>query len=136
MGLGSLVESLSGKHTYQIKWYVIAVTIIVHIGMALKIMIWRVLFNIPLIRRPFITFMRNSKTKSKRIPEEDFVNSMATFKSWIGLSRSACIDALKTVRPGGPMKDVDLFRLDKTPCRLSDFMKSGRPLAINFGSCT
>jgi hypothetical protein len=136
MDLGSLAESLWAQPRYQIGWYVTAVTIMVHIGMALKVIAWRVLFNLPLVRKPFIKYMRTNKTKSKRIPEEDFVNSMATYKAWIGMSRSASVDALKTVRPGGPMKDVQLLRLDQTPCRLSDFMRNGRPLVINFGSCT
>jgi hypothetical protein len=61
---------------------------------------------------------------------------MTSYKAWVGLSKSAVIDALKTIHQGSPVKDEQLYHLDRTPCRLQDFMKPGRPLAVNFGSCT
>jgi hypothetical protein len=135
-GPGQLVEYVSGKPKYRVKWYYALVTTLIHIGMALKVVMWRILFNLPLLKEHFIKYMYTFKSKAKQLPLEDFINSMATYKSWVGMSRSATVDAMKTVYEGGPMKDVDLFRLDKTMCRLTDFMLKGRPLVVNFGSCT
>ena len=134
--VGKFFDLFVTEPKYKLRWCVVLTTILVHLGMAIKVITWRILFNLPIVRRPFIKYMRTNKTKSKRIPEESFVNSMATYQAWLGMGRSATVDALKTTREGGPMVDVGLFHLDGTLSRLSQFMKNGRPLVINFGSCT
>ena len=50
-----------------------------------------------------------------------------------GVKYQATLEASK----GGQAIDVDLYDLqNKTTVRLLDFMKTNRPLVVNFGSCT
>ncbi|ELT98982.1 hypothetical protein CAPTEDRAFT_205947 [Capitella teleta] len=126
------VEEEGANYQAHSPLYVYIVTFLVHFGMALTVIFWRVMFNIPLVRGPFVRYLRQHGEKA--ITEEDFVSRMVTYKSWLGMSRSATVDALKTVKLHGPMVDSKLITLSNLPCRLSDFMKAGRPLVINMGS--
>ena len=51
--------------------------------------------------------------------------------------RMTQIQAAREVTLQGQAIDVDLYDLEnKTTVRLFDFMKTNRPLVVNFGSCT
>ncbi|KAK7497678.1 hypothetical protein BaRGS_00011073 [Batillaria attramentaria] len=45
-------------------------------------------------------------------------------------------NVFKAVRKGREALDVDLYTLDGASVKLFDFMKKGRPLVVNFGSCS
>ena len=51
--------------------------------------------------------------------------------------RTAKIQASREAEQNGPAIDVELFDLkEKSTVKLFDFMKTNRPLVLNFGSCT
>ena len=43
---------------------------------------------------------------------------------------------LCTLKVGLPAPNINLLRLDGTRKKLLDFQRAGRPLVVNFGSCT
>ena len=64
----------------------------------------------------------------------DRMTSLTEFRQDV---TSRMLDLLKTVTVHGKYEDAALHRLDGSPCRISTFMSGqGRPLVINFGSCT
>ena len=118
-------------------WYAQFVTFYVHLGMGLKVILWWFLFRIPVVKTHFIRYMQQNKNnRDPLLDEDDLAKSMASYKSWVGMSRSATVDALKATQLYGPMVDSELIKLDKQRCKISDFMKKGRPLVVNLGSCT
>ena len=66
------------------------------------------------------------------------------WKNWSGSNRllksalrTAKIQASREAEQNGPAIDVELFDLkEKSTVKLFDFMKTNRPLVLNFGSCT
>ena len=66
------------------------------------------------------------------------------WKNWMGSNRllksalrTAKIQASREAEQNGPAIDVELFDLiEKSSVKLFDFMKTNRPLVLNFGSCT
>jgi len=62
---------------------------------------------------------------------------VASNKHVAAVLRSAKYQATLEASKGGQAIDVDLYDLqNKTTVRLLDFMKTNRPLVVNFGSCT
>ena len=58
---------------------------------------------------------------------------------WIAVKRlyyGVTINFEKTVHLHKDAHNSNLLKTDGTKCKLFDFMKKGRPLVINFGSCT
>lgn len=71
----------------------------------------------------------------------DWTTSLGSWKSFKTFVHDFYREAsLGTVLVGESAPDVSVFTLapngQTTPCRLLDFMKPGRPLVINLGSCS
>ena len=96
---------------------------------------------------PFLQHLREKKEQEIQInsnmekarsvvPPSSWIR---TYYGWSCLKQSlhaAYIDFHKHAVLGGNALNVDLVRLDGTSCKLYDFMKTGKPLVLNFGSCT
>lgn len=59
------------------------------------------------------------------------------FKAFVTVAYESTIVVRTTVKQGGDAVNCQLITADgTTQCDLFDFMKPGRPLVVNFGSCT
>lgn len=112
---------------------VAVVTFLVYSKYAIIVAFYYVIFRIPYLDDLLVKFFHSNGAVTSA---ESLKKSMGSFKGWLGQSRSAIIDALKTVQLHGPMHNSDLLTLNKKPCKLSEFMHGSRPLVVNFGSCT
>ena len=70
------------------------------------------------------------------ISKRDWMGSLFSIRHFKQYSHSRILDLLMKVKLHGEAYDVDLHHLDGSPCKLSHFAKPGRPLVINFGSCS
>jgi len=76
-------------------------------------------------------FLKQSNNK------EWMSNWMASNRFLKAMLRTAKIQAVKETVQGGPAIDVELYDLaEKSTVKLFDFMRTNRPLVLNFGSCT
>ena len=78
---------------------------------------------------------QHSKVVGKLTPEE-FVSSYGSYNAWKMCCKCYKLDIFKTVREGGEAYNASVVTADGKQCRLLDFEKRGRPLILNFGSCT
>jgi len=90
----------------------------------------------------------SSYTPKNQVMEEDEFFKQSKNQEWMSnwmasnrflksVLRTAKIQALKETVQGGPAIDVELYDLaEKSTVKLFDFMKTNRPLVLNFGSCT
>ena len=94
-----------------------------------------ILVLIPSLRRKMIHYCNN-----ELMPGEDFLKSSLGWKTWIVFKTIAGFSKLEIQREaiqGYDAPNARLMAVDgKTECKLLDFMKSGRPLVLNFGSCS
>lgn len=75
---------------------------------------------------------------------KDEVNKPAITEGWMASNkflkavlRGAKFQATRESIENGPAIDVDLYDLSKkSTVKLFDYMKTNRPLVVNFGSCT
>ena len=67
---------------------------------------------------------------------EEFVASFGSYHAWLRRYKSVKLDAFKKVWLGGPAYNASVITKDGKYCKLLDFQKEGRPLVLNFGSCT
>jgi hypothetical protein len=82
----------------------------------------------------------NKYDPNGEISPVEALQSAATFVAWRRIV-TLLINAVKDdpVGPGDSIYDVTLLKLNSdgmSNCRLLDFLKPGRPLVVNFGSCT
>ena len=70
------------------------------------------------------------------VPKEAWINTLFTYKSYCMSYRARYLDWMKIVKTNGPAVNCDVIKLDGTKAKLLDYMKAGRPLVLNFGSCT
>ena len=83
----------------------------------------------------------NNRVRHVTVRPEDWLHTVGTWRMLRGVLydiwNTAFVEALN---PGHTAPDVQLYQLHvdgtTTVCRLLDFAKHGRPLVINFGSCT
>lgn len=90
----------------------------------------------------------SSYTPKNQVMEEDEFFKQSKNQEWMSnwmasnrflksVLRTAKIQAVKETVQDGPAIDVELFDLaEKSTVKLFDFMKTNRPLVLNFGSCT
>ena len=71
-----------------------------------------------------------------RVQPEDFWPTMFSSEMENALKYVLWRNMTKRVRPGGLAINVPLVGLDGKNKMLLDFQKVGRPLVVNFGSCT
>ena len=121
------------KHTFATRLGVLGI----YVKNALKVMIICLILWIPLVSHfAAARLYKVANYEGTDIDLRDFVDSMTCYWLWHSLSDYDTLDLLKQVSLNGKMCDVKVAGLDGTLCKLSDFMKKGRPLVINFGSCT
>jgi len=90
----------------------------------------------------------SSYTPKNQVMEEDEFFKQSKNQEWMSnwmasnrflksVLRTAKIQAVKETVQDGPAIDVELYDLaEKSTVKLFDFMKTNRPLVLNFGSCT
>ena len=87
-----------------------------------------------------LSFVKGIATPSRDSKLKLFLNLYAIhgpkFSCLFSLARSIYIDTTKSACQSGKAKNVNLIKLDGTKSQLFDFMKRGRPLVVNFGSCS
>lgn len=67
---------------------------------------------------------------------DDWGPSITSWQSYKSLCKSTLQDLQCRVSQGSEAVDADIMKLDGTSGKLLDFMRSDRPLVVNFGSCT
>ena len=109
----------------------------IYARIAVNVICLRLVWMVPYLgekvaRRRYVT----GKLAGSGIDHRDHMANSGTYKAWVCRCHSAAVDFHKKVTLNGKMWDVDLHRLNGDLCKLSDFLKPGRPLVVNFGSCT
>ncbi|OWF46890.1 Type III iodothyronine deiodinase [Mizuhopecten yessoensis] len=91
---------------------------------------------IPAIKRILKEEMKRVHEGSN-IQEEDYADSILTFASFKQNCYARYLDCMKDVFLHEKAINCDVISLsDGTVAKLLDFQKPGRPLVVNFGSCT
>ncbi len=68
---------------------------------------------------------------------EDYAYSFATWSAWKPIWNEVCQPLYETVKQGGKAPNPKVLSQDgATVYSLLDFAKPGRPLVLNFGSCS
>ena len=84
--------------------------------------------------KKIITQARDPIIKNDR---EDYIHTFKSSQFFATMLYNSLLDALKTAQKGKSAPNTTVISLDgKTKVHLLDFMKQGRPLVVNFGSCT
>ena len=81
--------------------------------------------------------MTRVKSEERWQGKKMFFTQMAP--RWVGIKRlcyGVRINTDKTVQLNKDAHNSNLLKTDGTRCKLFDFMMKGRPLVLNFGSCT
>ena len=114
-------------------WRIALVTVLAFLKVGTSVLLLWIASRIPIIREKVLTKIEEKTIVAKK---EDGGKVFFSLKAWIGMARSEAVDLLKSVRLNGAMHNSYLKALDGGSCRLEDFLKAGRPLVVNFGSCT
>ena len=115
----------------------------------LSIIYWLTLMNIlhsvtvvlsfcpPVYRKFMILRTKFDQMYYSGLKQEEIIWSYATFQTYKRMTRTVIENYwYKEAEEGKKAPNPALIKLDQTRCYLLDFMKSGRPLVVNFGSCT
>ena len=70
------------------------------------------------------------------ISEDEWIDSMFSYSSLIQCIKCTRLDVLKKVSLGSRAYNASVSTLDGKLCKILDFQREGRPLVLNFGSCT
>ena len=96
-----------------------------------------VLFHLPVYGpRSLSRIHRHLLLDKTPISKQEFKTSLFSFQFFKQEFRSRGLDMHMKVSLNGKMYNANLLQTDGTPCKLADFLKPGRPLVINFGSCS
>ncbi|XP_078575519.1 type I iodothyronine deiodinase-like [Branchiostoma floridae x Branchiostoma japonicum] len=89
-------------------------------------------------RKMDIHIAKRSQMCDSSLAMEDYSDLLFTSTSfWTMWESEVMKDLLCETRVGGKAPDAPLLHMDGlTQARLMDFAKKGRPLVVNFGSCT
>lgn len=88
-------------------------------------------------KKKLIEYMNEAAhMKETLLSVEDWQDTLFTWPMFKQECKMLYLDMYKDVHLHGPAKDVQLSRLDGTSCKLFDFARDGRPLVVNFGSCS
>ena len=67
---------------------------------------------------------------------KDWAFALLSRHSLLQDTKMMYLDWFKTTRQGSRLVDVEVIQLDGTRTKLAEFHNEGRPLILNFGSCT
>lgn len=68
--------------------------------------------------------------------KEDWIPTITSWQCLKNDLRLFMLDFRKKVVLGGEAYNSEVVRLDGSPARLLDYQRPGRPLVVNFGSCS
>ena len=110
-------------------------------GLFQKLYVYLVIIPSALLFNLFarVKYFLNPDAFKNKVPGSSALTEgwVASNKHVAAVLRSAKYQATLEASKGGQAIDVDLYDLqNKTTVRLLDFMKTNRPLVVNFGSCT
>lgn len=87
------------------------------------------------ISNSVLTFLPND-WRPKNSTIEDISNSNISFKSFLQVLRQNYLHFVCPLKVGLPAPNINILTLDGVKKKLLEFEKKGRPLVVNFGSCT
>ena len=74
--------------------------------------------------------------KPKKSIAEDISNLNLSFKSFLQVVRERYLHTVCPLKVGLQAPNINILTLDGVKKKLLDFENKGRPLVVNFGSCT
>ena len=109
----------------------------IYTKLAIQAIMLRVILHIPVHGTKVANDIHiATKTHLTNIQVWDWIWTLCTYKAWERKCHSATLDYLKKAKLHSDAPNPVLYKLDRSECRLLDYMRPGRPLVLNFGSCT
>ena len=80
--------------------------------------------------------VRGRSTVVDNLAAEDFISSHGSYQSWLKRCKSVKLDKFKKVWHKSKAYNASVINSDGKLMNILDFEQEGRPLVLNFGSCT
>ena len=108
-----------------------------YLTLAVQAITLRLILHLPVYGpRLSAEYHKRSHMNESPIKLEDWIWSLCTYNAWLQECNCYRLDLFKKVSLNSKAVNANLYLLNGDQCKLLDFMKPGRPLVINFGSCS
>ena len=109
----------------------------IYLTLAIQLITLRIILHIPVLGSKVANVVHvATNVHLTDMQAWDWIWTMCTYKGWESMCQNETCNYFKKVKLHSDAPNTTLHTLDGHECQLLDYMRPGRPLVLNFGSCT